>query len=257
MDDDSPAVPPVSVVIPVRNDAEALERCLAALAVQTVTPLEIVVVDNGSRDDGAARARRAGAMVVDEPEAGIAAAASHGYDAAVGDLILRLDADSLPSPDWIERMVAALDADQGLAAVTGSARFTGLPPLVDRLASAAYLGIYFRIVGAVIGREPLFGSNLGMRRDAWRTIRGEAHRWDRGVHDDLDLTLHLAQRYRTAVDRSIVVGISARPLGSAFGLLGRLTRAVHTIRLHRHDLEAIRLVGAAAEHGLVRSSPER
>ena len=252
MDDDRQTAA-VSVVIPVRDDAEALETCLRLLAEQTVAPLEVIVVDNGSTDDGADRARRAGAMVVVESEPGIAAAASHGYDAAVGDLILRLDADSVPGPDWVARLVAAFEADEELAAVTGPGRFLGLPPLVGPLATAAYLGIYFTVIGGLIGRPPLFGSNLAMRREAWRSVRGEAHRWDRGVHDDLDLTMHLAQRYRTALDRSIVVGISSRPLFSAFGMLERLARAVHTLSLHRHDIAAIRLVSARSGTALTRS----
>jgi glycosyltransferase involved in cell wall biosynthesis len=234
----------VSVVVPVRDDADALEHCLGLLAAQTTAPLEVVVVDNGSRDDGPERARRLGATVVVEPEPGIAAAASRGYDAATGDLILRLDADSRPAPDWIARCAANLARDEGLAAVTGPGVFRGLPPGLGRLATAAYMGIYFRLIGRIVGRPPLFGSNLAMRRTAWRSVRGEVHRWDRGVHDDLDLTMHLAQRYRTAFDPDLVMSVSARPLLSGTGMLTRLRRAVRTVRLHRQDLPAIRLVGA-------------
>src|SRR3954452_8207081 len=97
----SPSVHPgtVSVVIPVKDDAVALERCLRLLGQQTVAPLEVVVVDNGSRDASAAGARRHGARVVTEPTPGIPAAASTGYDAARGDLIARCDADSVPDTD--------------------------------------------------------------------------------------------------------------------------------------------------------------
>ena len=72
----------VSVVIPVRDDAEMLARCLAALAAQTRPADEIVVVDNGSSDDSASVARSAGARVVAEATPGIPQAASTGYDAA-------------------------------------------------------------------------------------------------------------------------------------------------------------------------------
>ena len=65
------AVPSISVVIPVRNDAAMLDHRLESLAAQTRQPDEIVVVDNGSSDASAMIAERAGARVVAEPRRGI------------------------------------------------------------------------------------------------------------------------------------------------------------------------------------------
>lgn len=98
-----------SVVIPVRNDASYLDRCLRALERQTHPPDEIVVVDNASTDGLAAvLARRPEVRCVREPVRGVAVAAATGYDAARGDLILRCDADSVPAPTWVERHVRVL-----------------------------------------------------------------------------------------------------------------------------------------------------
>ena len=82
-------LPSVSVVIPVKDDAVALRSCLEVLTRQSLAPLEIVVVDNGSSDDSAAVAMAYGARVVAEPSPGIPAAASTGYDAARGEVIAR------------------------------------------------------------------------------------------------------------------------------------------------------------------------
>src|SRR5690606_38180984 len=98
----------ISVVIPARDDARHLDRCLRALATQTHPPWEVVVVDNASTDDTAAVARAHGARVVAEPRVGIPAAAATGYDAASGEVIARLDADSVPPPDWVARVGAAM-----------------------------------------------------------------------------------------------------------------------------------------------------
>ena len=82
-----PAKPTVSVVIPVKDDAEVLRRCLAALAAQTVPANEVVVVDNGSTDESAEVARSAGARVVAETEPGIPAASARGFDEAGCDVV--------------------------------------------------------------------------------------------------------------------------------------------------------------------------
>lgn len=120
----------VSVVIPVRDDARLLEVCLSALARQTRKADEIVIVDNGSSDDTAAVAERFGARVVSEPIRGIPRASAAGYDAATGDIIARLDADSRPGPDWIARIERTFRTRDDVDFVTGEPRFYGATPLV-------------------------------------------------------------------------------------------------------------------------------
>ena len=113
----------VSVVIPVKDDAAHLDRCLRSIARQSLAVDEVVVVDNGSGDDSADVARRHGARVVSCAHPGVAAAASAGYDAALGHVILRLDADSAPGPGWARTMTEALHEEQNVGAVFGGASF--------------------------------------------------------------------------------------------------------------------------------------
>lgn len=184
----------VSVVIPVRNDGPHLWRCLRALAAQTLAADEIVVVDNGSTDDSADIARAAGARVVFCGERGIPAAASTGYDAARGELILRLDADSLPAPTWIASMVEAL-ADPDVDAVTGGAVFHDGPASQRVLMARVFLGTYNTFAFPALGHTPLWGSNMAFRRAAWEAVRDRVH-LDPELHDDLDLAYHLGVDHR-------------------------------------------------------------
>ena len=61
--------PSLSVVVPVRNGGRDFGRCLQRLRDSTMTDFELIVVDDGSTDDSAAHALRAGATVVRMPDA--------------------------------------------------------------------------------------------------------------------------------------------------------------------------------------------
>ncbi|GAA1128313.1 glycosyltransferase family 2 protein [Citricoccus alkalitolerans] len=245
-----PAPVPVSVVIPARDDAVLLDRCLRALARQTVTPAEVIVVDNASGDGTAAVAAAQGARVLVEPEIGIWAAAATGYDAAGAPVIARLDADSLPSPDWIEQITAALARRPEAAAVTGWGRFVDLPRLVGIPAALLYLGAYYALGYAATARAPLWGSNMAIRRSVWREVRERVHRTEREVHDDLDLALTLGPHRVVATAPRIVVGVSARSLRGMAQLGRRFRRALRTLSLNWSRMPpwkrwALRFVGEA------------
>ncbi len=94
----------LSVVIPVRNDAERLSKCLQSLKAQTVTGFEVLVIDDGSDDDSALVACREGARVVRQEKKGAAAARNRGISDAAGDIILFTDADCICDPHWVERL---------------------------------------------------------------------------------------------------------------------------------------------------------
>lgn len=223
-------LPTVSVVIPARNDAAALERCLTALDHQLVTPLEVVVVDNGSTDDTAAVARSHGARVVPEARVGIPMAAATGYDAARGEVIARLDADSLPGPDWVARVAHVL-ATSPQPAVTGVGRFYELPR-TGGLVTAIYLGAYYVLCHAALGHHALWGSSMAMRHSAWQQVRGRVHDDDAELHDDLDLAFALGPGSPVRLDRLLTVGVSARSLVGAAQVRRRFRRAFRTLRVN-------------------------
>ncbi|MFB2580346.1 glycosyltransferase family 2 protein [Herbiconiux sp. P15] len=231
----------VSVVIPVKDDAERLAVCLRALRRQTVLPSEIVVVDNASTDDSAAVAKDGGARVVRENRPGIPAAASAGYDAAHGDIILRLDADTIPSPTWIEAAVTALARRPRVGAVTGGATFSGGPRWLRGVGAAVYLGAYYVALTPALGHVPLFGSNFAMRREAWHTAAFAVHRRDPELHDDLDLAFHLGSRRRIRYAPGMMVQISHRPMTDASSMVKRFRRGFRTVFVHwPHDLPWLR-----------------
>ena len=221
-----------TVVIPVKDDAGPLARCLAALAAQTRPADEIVVVDNGSTDASAAVARAAGATVVHCTEPGIPAASAAGYDAANGEVILRLDADCVPADTWVDAVLRGFAARPDVAVFTGGARFIDGPAALRTPLAVAYLAAYTVVTAPALGHLPLFGSNLAFRRGAWRSIRHAVHRHDAGLHDDLDLAVHVGERHRIRHLAGAEMGMSMRPFASAQSLLRRLARGIRTVVVH-------------------------
>jgi 4,4'-diaponeurosporenoate glycosyltransferase len=109
----------VAVVVPARDEEHSLPALLAALAAQTRPADELVVVDDDSGDASAAVAAAGGARVlaagpVPDGWTGKAWACRHGARATTGDVLVFLDADTVPAPHFIARLLATLDARGGL-----------------------------------------------------------------------------------------------------------------------------------------------
>ncbi len=114
----SPVPGAVSICIPAYNCGELVERSLKSVEAQTVRPLEIVVVDDGSRDgrtpqilDAIAASGRI--VLVRQANAGLSGARNAGFRAARGEWVVPLDADDELDPRAIELAKAAVDAVPG------------------------------------------------------------------------------------------------------------------------------------------------
>ncbi len=97
-----------TAVIPTWNRRDLLLNLFESLAAQTRKFDEIIVVDNGSTDDSAEIAERAGAKVLRlEQNKGFAAAVNRGIEAAETEWVAILNNDVTFEPDWLEKLLAA------------------------------------------------------------------------------------------------------------------------------------------------------
>jgi glycosyltransferase involved in cell wall biosynthesis len=112
----------ISVVIPAYNVAHFLPRCLHSVFAQTLAPAEVIVVDDGSKDDTAAVAMKLGARVVSRPNGGLSAARNTGVQSSSSDWIALLDADDLWSPDKL-RLQSQRVQDDTVLVYTGIRSF--------------------------------------------------------------------------------------------------------------------------------------
>jgi glycosyltransferase involved in cell wall biosynthesis len=130
---DGPAAPArggeISIVVPTRDRPEALARCLGALASQDLEGIELVVVDDGSRDRGAVERVVAahGARLVRSPGRGPASARNLGAHAASREIVCFTDDDCEPLPAWARTLAAAVRAAPGRVAAGRTVSPPGAP----------------------------------------------------------------------------------------------------------------------------------
>jgi CDP-glycerol glycerophosphotransferase len=104
----------ISVVVPFYNNADQLAECLASIAAQTVTNLQVIMVDDGSADGSGPIAAGVAAAdprfeLVGVPNGGPGSARNHGVAASKGEFLAFVDADDLLPPDAYASMLPVLE----------------------------------------------------------------------------------------------------------------------------------------------------
>jgi glycosyltransferase involved in cell wall biosynthesis len=100
----------VSILIDNYNYEAYIGQCIESALDQTYPDVEVIVVDDGSRDGSMAIVRRYAdrlAAIIEKPNGGQASAYNRSFERSTGDLVIWLDADDFLYPDAVERIVAA------------------------------------------------------------------------------------------------------------------------------------------------------
>jgi glycosyltransferase involved in cell wall biosynthesis len=158
-------------IVPAHNEAGAVGATVAEIR-RSAPDFDVLVVDDGSTDTTAVRARQAGATVLKLPfnlgiggamQAGYLYAREHGYEVAV-----QVDGDGQHDPSYIGELSARLESDAALNMVTGS-RFLDADGDGYRSSTARRVGIrlFSRVVSLITGRrvtDPTSGFRMTDRR---------------------------------------------------------------------------------------------
>lgn len=191
----------VDVVIPVHGQWELTERCLATLATRDACVRRIVVVDDKSPDDSAARLRERNDIVplLLERNVGFARACNAGARAGDADAIFFLNNDTLVPPGTIDRLAATLE-ESGAAAVgpkllhgDGTLQVAGLAMLARQTHfERLYVYLDADLPQAQIAYEPiaLSGAAVLVRRAAFDAVGAFEEAFLNGS-EDVDLCLKL------------------------------------------------------------------
>ena len=177
--------PRVTVVIPCFNQGSFLDGAIRSVLEQTMESFEIIVVDDGSTDPETIaviddldwpRTR-----VIRQDNRGLSAARNAGIGEARGELVVPLDADDELTPQFLERLVAALDADLGAGFACCWARLFGDIDAVwvPRRYNPYQLLLSNSVVGCVV-----------LRRAAWEAVGGYDETMTNG-NEDWELWIRL------------------------------------------------------------------
>ncbi len=191
---DAPDPAAVSVVVPVRDRAEELDRLLAALAATAPGLGQVVVVDDGSRrpsETESVAARHGAGVVRHAASRGPAAARNTGARTATGDVLAFLDSDVVPAPDWLAPLLGHLaDGAVGAAAprIVAWGHGAGAVARYERRRSSLDLGARPAPVTARSRVAYVPSAALVIRREAF----GDGFREDMPVAEDVDLVWRVA-----------------------------------------------------------------
>ena len=163
--------PKVSVIVCAHNAAETIDDCLTSLAALAYPNVEMIVVNDGSRDGTPALARRhAGVRVVDVRHGGLSVARNVGLAEADGEIVAYTDADVRVDPDWLTYLVQPM-LTQDVAGVGGpNVAPRDDPWMAQCVARAPGSPTHVMLDDRVAEHVP--GCNMAFRRDALLTLGG-------------------------------------------------------------------------------------
>ncbi len=189
-------MPLVSVLVAVHNGMPYLPEAVGSVWGQTLTDLELVIVDDGSTDgsgrylDGLTGGRL---RIIHQPHRGLSYALNRGLEVCQGQFLARMDADDVSLPSRLERQVEFLGEHPDVAAVGCSVIYVG--PTGKRGSMVVVPTEHQEVLGRLLSRGlGLCHPSVCFRTSALRSIGGYRDL----PAEDMDVFLRLADRYRLA-----------------------------------------------------------
>ena len=184
----------VSIIIPTYNGAKRIGKCLTALSQQYYQgEFEIIVVDDGSTDDTQEEIIKNYPQIslIQQKNAGPAAARNHGAQVAKGEILLMTDDDCVPMPDWISQMVQPFLDDFELVGIKGVYR-THQRELTARFVQLEYEDKY-DVMAKYTNIDFIDTYSAGYRRDIFLKYDGFDTTFPVACTEDQELSFRLGR----------------------------------------------------------------
>jgi len=190
----------ISVVIPLYNKEKTIERALRSVLAQTFQDFEIIVVDDGSTDNGSqvvAFVADPRIRLVRQPNAGVSAARNRGVTEARGEVVAFLDADDEWLPGFLEAIHELVKTNPSASVfATGYFKVMADGRHCPAAVGANHLQNYFQV--AADSDPPIHASAMAVRKSALEEIGGFPVGTKSG--EDLLTWARLAVRFAIAYD---------------------------------------------------------
>lgn len=207
--------PFVSVIVPAFNEEAVLENCINSLLKQEYCKFEIIIVDDGSKDNTAkigTQLQRTHTQVkfISKENGGKADALNTGISYSKGDIIVCMDADSMFLPDTIKNLVLSFN-DPTVGAVAGNVRIANRRTILGKNQAAEYMsGLTlqrqaFGFLGCI---QVISGALATFRRNTIREVGGYSK--DTLV-EDMDITIACAKNKYSIIYNPYAIAYTEGP----------------------------------------------
>lgn len=191
--------PVISVVIPLYNKGKLVSRSVGSVLLQTFRDFELVIVDDGSTDDGPRHLERIAdprIRIIRQQNSGVSVARNRGAQEAAASLVAFLDADDEYKPELLAWAVERFREKPELGAVAfnfeladpGKPRRNAIMPTEKSMPLG--IGDYCRL-GVHASASAIFSSSVVVKKEVLRRIGGFPEEVKAGEGEDLDTWLRL------------------------------------------------------------------
>jgi glycosyltransferase involved in cell wall biosynthesis len=197
----------VSIIIPTLNEKENLNRILNILKPQMGKDDEIIIVDGYSKDGTPEIAKEHGVKIIFQEPRGIGAAKTEGAKNAKNDILIFLDADSIPSDNFLPRIKSHFK-NENLNALFGLDLYESDFPIRKFIYHTFSKGCFFleAVIHKITGKYGIPANNTAYKKDIFFSVGG----YRSVVCEDLDLMLRLPPSRNVKFDSNLVVLLSDR-----------------------------------------------
>ena len=212
-----------SAITTIKNEGDTIKDWIIALENQTLAPDEVIIVDGGSTDktleilDGHIKNSKFNYKLIKEKSAGISRGRNIAIDLARNDIIISVDAGSVPDKDYFKNVIKAFEADSEIDMVVGIYKSQGRS-FFDRLLSKYFIPDWNNF-----DHESLLPSarSVGYRKELWKKVGGHPEWLKTGDDTLFDLEYRKVSRKWAVTTDALVYWEFPRKLGSILNLAYR------------------------------------